>query len=317
MNVLVTGANGFVGTALCPKLMQHGLSVRGASRAILPVGFATEQVVMSTFDDASALQAAVEGVDVVIHLAARVHVMHDNVADPLEAFCKANVEGSLKLAQCAIAAGVKRFVFVSSIGVNGSQTFGNDTFNERSTPNPHDDYSRSKFLAEKALKKLCENSNIELVILRPPLVYGPNPKGNFNTLLNVVSNLLPLPLGSIKNKRNFIFLGNLVDAVVVCSTHPSAANQTFLISDDEPVSTPKFIQSLATALAKPSMLFPFPFTIIKLILTTLGKSHQFDKITQSLVIDSSKIRHQLGWQPPFTMEEGLKITADWFKNARK
>ena len=316
MKFLVTGANGFVGTALCGALMQRQIKVRAASRSQLAIDSATEQTIIDTFDNEHALQDAVKEIDVVVHLAARVHVMHDNAVDPLEAFCKTNVDGTLKLAQFAIAAGVKRFVYVSSIKVNGEAT-EYAAFNELTLVNPQDAYALSKHRAENALLALAKTSSMEVVIVRPPLVYGENVRANFLSLLKVVYRAYPLPLKAINNKRSMIYLGNLVDALITCATDPKAANQTFLVSDGDDVSTPEVITYLAEALNKPDRLWRASPNVLGFAAKIAGKYPAFQRLNQSLVIDSSKIQCTLNWVPPYTVKQGLQRTADWFIATQK
>ena len=249
--------------------------------------------------------------DVVIHLAARVHVMHDDVEDPLAAFRAVNLHGTVNLARQAAAAGVKRFVYVSSIKVNGECT-DVKPFTESDDPNPQDPYGVSKWEAEQALGKIGHETGMEMVIVRPPLVYGPGVKANFYSLLKLVSKALPLPLGSIHNRRSMIYVGNLVDALILCATHPAAAGRTYLVSDGEDVSTPQLVKEIAIAMKRPDRVFPFPLSIMRLAARMTGRSPAVDRLTQSLEIDNSKIRKELGWQPPYSMQQGLQKTADWF-----
>ena len=258
---------------------------------------------------------ALTGVDTVIHLAARVHVMLENAEDPLQEFRLVNTEGTARLAREAAKAGVKRFLFMSTIGVNGDNS-GNTPYTESSLPHPHNHYSISKYEAEQVLHQISSETGMEVVILRAPLVYGPGNPGNFLSLLRIISKGIPLPLSSIKNKRSLIYVGNLVDALATCTTHPAAAGQTYLVSDGEDVSTPELIRRTASALDVPARLFPMPPSLMHLAGKLTGKSAAVNRLTGSLTVDSSKIRQELGWKPPFTMEEGLKETAEWFKKHR-
>ncbi len=316
MRVLVTGANGFVGRVLCTALTQHGYVVRGAVRSsaastqasCVAVGEITEQTDWSV---------ALTDVDVVIHLAARAHVMRDTAVDPLAEFRRVNTAGTEHLARCAAASGVKRLVYVSSIKVNGEETHGGKKFSEADTPAPQDAYDVSKWEAEKALHRVAHEAGLGVVIVRPPLVYGPGVKANFYSLMRLVNKALPMPLASISNRRSMIYVGNLVDALIVCATNPAAVGQTYLVSDADDVSTPELVRRVAVAMKRPCRIFSFPICVIRLAAKLLGRSAAVDRLTQSLVVDSAKIRNELGWQPPFNMSQGLAITADWFFQSNK
>jgi nucleoside-diphosphate-sugar epimerase len=256
-------------------------------------------------------EGALAGVDTVIHLAARVHIMDDTAADPLTQFRKVNVEGTARLAREAAKAGVRRLVFISSIKVNGEET--GTPYTPDSPPNPADPYGISKWEAEQALLTIGAETGLEVVIVRPTLVYGPGVKANFLNMIKVVHRGIPLPFASISNKRSLIYVGNLVDALAVCATHPSAAGRTYLVSDGEDVSTPDLIRMTAAALGVPARLFPFPLSLMRLVGKITGKTAAVNRLTGSLTVDSSRIRSELGWKPPFTMREGLRETAKWFK----
>ena len=313
---LVTGINGFVGNCLNEKLAKNKFLVKGVIREG-NCRAATIQVpcLIDNIDSFTNWSECLAGVDIVIHLAARVHVMQDQAANPLQEFLEVNLDGTINLAKQAADAGVKRFVYVSSIKVNGEFTV-NKPFNEQDNPNPQDPYAVSKYQAEKGLFELAKTTGMEVVIIRPPLVYGAGVKANFLQLIGLVNRLFPLPLASVKNQRSMIYVGNLVDAIITCATHPKAANQLYLVSDNELVSTPQLIRQLARALGKRSLIFPFPIFMMKFLARFFGKSAAVDRLTQSLVIDSSKIRNELDWKPPYTMEQGLKATANWFKNKK-
>ena len=315
--ILVTGANGFVGRALCVEAIVRGMQVRGGVRhqCDLPAGI--ERLIVGEINENTNWQRALNGCDVLVHLAARVHVMRESAKNPLEEFRRVNVQGTEHLARSAVASGVKRFVYVSSIKVNGEETLGGKSYAERDMPMPQDAYGISKWEAEQALHRVAEETGLEVVIVRPPLVYGAGVKGNFAQLLSVLARGIPLPLASIKNHRDLIYVGNLVDALVACATHSNAAGQTYLVSDGEGVSTPDLIRNLASALGKSNLVFPFPMSVMRFCASLLGKSSAVDRLTQSLQIDSSKIRKELGWQPPYTMQQGLKATADWYLAERK
>ena len=315
LKILVTGANGFVGQALVNALEKHNIAYCGAVRRINK-NFNTNFIEVGDINDKTNWRGALKDVDVVIHLAARVHVMNELSANPLVAFNNVNVEGMQNLALQAAKEKVKRFVFVSSIKVNGEYT-EQLSFTESDLPNPQDPYAVSKWEAEKALRKIEKQTGMEIVILRPPLIYGAGVKANFASLLKLVDKKFPLPLANINNKRSLIYVNNFVDAIITCATHPNAAGQTYLVSDGEDVSMPQLIKKIAVALNKPSYLFSFPLSIMHFFAKFVGKSASVDRLTESLVIDSSKIRQELGWKPPFTMAEGLKITADWYRQSQK
>ena len=315
--ILVTGANGFVGRALCVEAIVRGMQVRGGVRhqCDLPAGI--ERLIVGEINENTNWQRALNGCDVLVHLAARVHVMRESAKNPLEEFRRVNVQGTEHLARSAVASGVKRFVYVSSIKVNGEETLGGKSYAERDMPTPHDAYGTSKWEAEQALHRVAEETGLEVVIVRPPLVYGAGVKGNFAQLLSVLARGIPLPLASIKNHRDLIYVGNLVDALVACATHSNAAGQTYLVSDGEGVSTPDLIRNLANALGKSNVVFPFPMSVMRFCAGLFDKSSALDRLTQSLQVDSSKISKELGWQPPYTMQQGLRATADWYLAERK
>lgn len=253
--------------------------------------------------------AALRDVEVVIHLAARVHVMHDNAADSLAEFRAVNTDGTEHLARSAAAAGVKRLVYVSSIKVNGEATFGDQRFTEADTPAPQDPYSMSKYAAEQALHRVAQETGLEIVIVRPPLVYGLGVKGNFAQMLRIVSKSMPLPSASVKNLRSFIYVENLVSALIACATHPAAVGQTYLVSDGEDISTPDLLRQLAIGMGVPSRLFPCPPFVLRLAGSLVGKSAQIERLLGSLQVDSGRIRRDLNWLPSHTLQQGLRATA--------
>ena len=312
-SMLVTGANGFVGRVLCAELGNRGYLVRAASRS--DVNLDTSGYEIAKIPDISAdtdWTDALFGVETVIHLAARVHVMHDDAANPLEEFRKMNVAGTEHLARAAAANGVKRLVYVSSIKVNGEVTRGKG-FTESDEPHPQDPYGISKCEAEQVLHHVAIETGLEVVIVRPPLVYGAGVKGNFVQMLKVLAKGIPLPLGSARNLRSLVYVGNLVDALMVCATHPAAAGQTYLVSDGEDISTPDLLRQLGAAMGHPARLLPSPPALLKLAGRLVGKSEQIDRLLGSLQVDSSKIRRELGWQSPYTLQQGLEATAEWYR----
>ena len=309
---LVTGANGFVGRHLCMTLKENEFNVSAVVRhPSLPI-VANECILVEDINSQINWSSILVEIDTVIHLAARVHVLDEQAQDPLEKFLEVNLHGTLNLAKQAVVAGVRRFVFVSSIGVNGAFTCTNNKFKEDSLSYPQNAYAVSKWEAEQALHRLAHETGLEVVILRPPLVYGANAPGNFAQMLRAVLHHFPLPLSSIHNQRDFIYVGNLVDALITCATNPTAAGKTYLVRDGECISTPDLIRHLAKALGKRCFVFPFPIFIMKLLAKLLGKSAAVDRLTQSLQIDDSKIRRELGWKPPFTLQQGLQATADGY-----
>lgn len=314
MNILVTGATGFVGHRLCTKLLAEGWSVRGTLLpdevlAALPPD--VEPALVEPLGPETPWQHALTGIDTVVHLAARVHVMDDRAADPLQIFREVNRNGTVQLAREAVAAGVKRLVFVSSIKVNGEESPA--PYHAASPFNPQDPYGISKMEAELGLRSIEAETGLEVVIVRPPLVYGPGVKANFLRMMQVVQRGFPLPLASISNRRSLIYVGNLADALAACATHPEAAGQSFPVSDGEDVSTPELLQLCAVALKAPLRLVPCPVTLLRLAGKVTGRMAAVERLTGSLTIDTSAIRHKLGWQPPYTLKQGLQNTAAWFK----
>jgi nucleoside-diphosphate-sugar epimerase len=252
---------------------------------------------------------AMNGVDSVVHLAARTHVMRDTAADPLAEYRRINVTGTQALAEAAQAAGVRRFIFLSSIKVNGEGTTLRP-YSETDAPCPEDAYGVSKREAELALSAAA--ADMETVVLRPPLLYGPGVKGNFLRLMRAIERGMPLPLGSIHNHRSLLYVGNLVDAIMLSLDHPAAAGKTYLVADDEGISTPGLVRAIAAAMHRPARLLPFPPPLLRFAGAITGKSAAVSRLLGSLQIDSSKIRRELGWQPRHTLKEGLRPTAEWY-----
>lgn len=313
MNVLVTGATGFVGRALCAHLGEHELVVREACRDMSQDNAAEhrDSVVVGNIGPDTDWHAALEGIDIVVHLAARVHVMQDTASDSLNEYRLANVEGTRRLALGAAEAGVRRFVFLSSVKVNGEST--SRPFIESDRPNPHDAYGISKWEAERALMQIGKDTGMECVILRPPLIYGPDVRANFLSLMRAVARGVPLPLGALENRRSLLYLGNLVDAIRVCLSHSAAAGQLFLLSDGEDVSTPELVRRLAAVLLVRSRLLSVPLPLLHLAGWLTGRAGSVERLTGSLQVDSSRIRAMLGWAPPFSLDQGLAETADWYR----
>ena len=313
-NCLVTGANGFIGSNLCKVLKSKKINVISVIRNTDLYIKRADCVLVDDINSSTDWSSALINIDVVFHTAARVHVMHDTASDPLLEFRCVNTAGTEHLARSAAANGVKRLVYVSSIKVNGEETFCGRSYSEQDIPAPLDPYGVSKWEAEQALHRVAKETGLEVVIVRPPLVYGAGVKGNFLRMIRVIERGIPLPFDSVHNQRDLVYLGNLVDALITCATHPAAAGQTYLVCDGESVSTPELIRNIAQALGKRIFLLPFPIFMMKFLARIVGKTAAVDRLTQSLVIDSSKIRQELDWTPPFTMTQGLKTTAEWFKN---
>ncbi len=313
-SVLNTGASGFVGLALCRRLAADGISVRAALRASQH-GLPAEQVIVPSIGPKADWGEALSSVETVVHLAAHVHVMKSGVVDERK-FHEVNVEGTRRLAESAAAAGVRRFVFMSTVKVHGERSHA-FPLTEKMPLAPADAYSRSKAEAEAELKQTGQAGGMEVVIIRPPLVYGPGVKAHFLQLLKIVQRGIPLPLGSIHNARSFIYLDNLVDAIVTCIQHPSAADETFLVSDGQDLSTADLVRLIASAMDKRTILLPIPQTLLRLGGKVLGKGDMVGKIMDSLQIDSSHIRKNLGWSPPHTAREGLRETVRWFLDQQK
>jgi nucleoside-diphosphate-sugar epimerase len=304
--LLITGATGFVGKAVCEQAVHHGLSVNGALRIRVEVPSCIEPFVVGEINGLTGWGNALRDVNVIVHLAARVHVMHDTEADPLTAFRAVNVDGTLNLARQAAVAGVKRFVFVSSVKVNGESTLPGRAFTEADAPNPKDAYGQSKHEAEQGLRQLSADTGMEVVIIRPPLVYGPGVKANFAALMRTVQRGWPLPLGAIHNHRSLVALDNLVDFIVTCITHPQAANQTFLVSDGQDLSTTELVRGMAQAAGVPARLLPVPVWALQAGASLLGKGDAVQRLCGNLQVDISKARSLLGWVPPVSVEEGLR-----------
>ena len=309
--VLVTGANGFVGQALCPLLADAGWIVRKVVRQAVR-GVRTGCVAVGDIGPGTDWRAALDGVDAVVHLAARAHIMQDTAPDPLAAYRAINCGGSENLARQAAQAGVKRLVYLSSIKVNGESTAAYP-FRADDTPHPQDPYGVSKWEAEQALQRVASDTGLEIVILRPPLIYGPGVKANFLRLMKLIERGLPLPLGMVDNRRSLLYLGNLADAVRICLSHPAAAGKTYLVSDGAPLSTAELVRHLAAALGKSATLLPVPPALLRLAGLLTGKRAEVARLLDSLEIDSSPIRRELGWQPPNTLEQGLAATAAWYR----
>lgn len=307
MTILVTGANGFVGSALCASLCKNGTAVRAAVRTLNTHSDGVGVVEVGNLSSKTDWTVALKGINQVVHLAARVHVMNDQSADPLEEFRKINVDATIHLAKQAAAAGVKRFIYLSTIKVNGESTELGRPFTAEHTPRPQDPYGVSKYEAERELRTIAEQTGMEVVIIRPPLVYGPGVKANFASMMQIIQRGVPLPLASVtSNRRSLVALDNLVDLIATCITHPAAANQTFLVSDDEDVSTAELLRRMGLALKRPAKLTYVPKLLLQIGVALLNKSEIYQRLCGSLQVDITKTKDLLNWRPPLSVDEGLR-----------
>ena len=305
--VLLTGASGFVGNAVLKAARLRSLKIRPVYRQIDSANEHPDATFVFGLNDGADWSQALQGVDVVIHAAARVHIMSEDAINPLAEYRRVNVEGTMSLARQAAAAGVRRFVFISSIKVNGETTAHGRPFTADDAPAPVDAYGISKAEAETQLKYLSQVTGMEVTIIRPPLIYGLGVKGNFANLINWVRIGVPLPLGGVThNRRSLIALDNLVDLILVCASHPKAANQTFLISDGEDLSTGELLKMIGIALRRPARLFSVPVGLISFITGLLGKEVVAQRLMGSLQVDIRKTCELLDWKPSVTVDEGLR-----------
>jgi nucleoside-diphosphate-sugar epimerase len=317
-DVLVTGANGFIGTVLCEALLTAGCRVRAVIQANTsvapPQSSQVSTIIVRDLADEPISAKTLTGVDTIIHLAARVHVTREDSPDPLTAFRRVNVRATEILARDAAQAGIRRLVFVSSIGVNGRGTVRGEVFTEADPPRPHNAYSVSKWEAERALGSISQETGMEVVVVRPPLVYGPRVRASFLRLLEMVHRGVPLP--ATRNQRSVLGVNNLVDFLMLSSWHPNAAGQIFLVRDSEMVSTSDLVRRLARAMGRPCRLVPFTETVLRAGAKLLGKERITDQYFGSLVLSLSNARERLGWVPPMTLEEGLNRTVRWYLGER-
>jgi nucleoside-diphosphate-sugar epimerase len=317
MKILLTGRTGFIGRSLYPELIKRNYKVicalgkkhrGGADQHLL----FERTFYFNTLNSHTDFTEVLENIDVVIHLAGRAHMPAKTDYEMHREFLDVNFHGTVNLAQQAAQKRVKRFVFISSISVNGKSTQPGRDFIEEDAEKPYNSYTISKLKAEQALRKIEEGTGMEVVIIRPPLVYGPEVKANFLKLLNLVHTGWPLPFSGIKNRRSFIAIDNLVDAIAHCAVHESAGGETFLVSDGQPLSTPQLIGKISTAMGVKSRLFNFPSPILKALLTLLKKKGIYDRLWGNLTVDSTKIRQHLNWQPRVTVDEGIQKTVQWY-----
>lgn len=305
-----------MGRSLCDELSRQGDKVLAAIRSESTQINDLEQVIVESIDRKTDWASALQNVDIVIHLAARVHVMDDVESDPLTEYRKVNTAGTLNLARQAVDAGVKRFVFISSIKVNGEHTNKGSKFSPDDDYIPMDPYGMSKYEAEQGLLTLAKETDMEVVIIRPPLVYGSGVRANFASMMKWINKGVPLPLGAVHNKRSLIALDNLVNFIIHCVDHPKAANEVFLISDGEDVSTTELLRKVANAFGEKAVLFPVPVSLMTMAAKLIGKADVANRLFSSLQVDSSKARDLLGWEPVVTMDEQLKKTADAYLNEK-
>lgn len=311
MRLLISGAGGLVGSASMSRFAgRPNIEVTGIFRSPPSRSDASNCGVLIGNLDPDQDWSGIPEPDVLIHTAARVHVMKDAASDPLAEYRRVNVGGTLNLARQAAAAGLRRFIFISTLKVNGESTEGDRSFSADDAPAPSDPYSMSKWEAERGLGELASRTGMEVVVIRPPLVYGPGVKGNFRRMAHWLESGMPLPLGSIRNKRSMIYLGNLVDLIATCIDHPAAGNQTFLASDGEDLSTPDLLRRMGAALGKPARLVSVPAWLLKAGASAVGETEAIQRLCESLRADITKTRRMLDWNPAASVDEGLRITAE-------
>jgi len=307
MHVLITGATGFIGSSLVNTLLSYDYKITVLVRKNLSyLSSRINQQVCNIFETDTLSQFDFSDVDCIIHLAARVHVMREYSFDSLTEYRMFNRDVSIDLARVASNKGVGRFIYISSIKVNGELTPLGQPFAADDVVAPEDAYGISKWEAEQGINKIAVEAGMEVVIVRPPLVYGPNVKGNFATMINLVERGFPLPLGAIHNQRSLVALDNLIDLIITCIDHPAAANQVFLAGDGQDLSTTELLRGIAKAAGKPSKLIPIPSFLLMLAASLFGKKAVAQRLLGSLQVDISKARELLGWEPPISVEEGLR-----------
>lgn len=303
----MTGATGFVGQALCQSLIARGWRVRRVARK----GVAATDFVIPDIGPDTDWHGAVEDIDCIVHLAARTHVTDENSQSAMDAYMRINVAGTVGLANAAASRGVRHFIFLSSIKVNGEHTTDRP-YSEVDSPQPQDAYGISKHKAEQALRQVAKETGLHVTVLRPPLVYGPAVKANFLRLMQLSARRVPLPFASISNRRSLIYLGNLVDAITACLENSAAKGKTYLVSDNESVATPELIRLASKALGVEPRLFRFPTSLLAFGATLIGRHSDWSRLAGSLQVDNSRIREELGWRPPYSMTQGLIETAQWY-----
>ncbi len=315
--IFLTGATGFVGQQLSQYLDEHNFQLKILCRTPSASSSKNTEIVKVELENIDSWSQYLDGCSVIIHLAARVHVMNDTSKNPLEDFRKVNTHATLNLASQAAEAGVKRFIFLSSIKVSGEETQLNRPFKSSHKPKPVDPYAISKYEAEEGLKNLSEQTGMEVVIIRPPLIYGPGVKANFLSMIKWLSKGLPLPFGAINNKRSMVGLTNLLDLIITCINHPKAANQTFLVSDDRDISTTELLVLIGNALNKKTRLLAIPGKYIYLFASSIGKKSLAHRLCGSLQVDIEHTKKTLNWKPPVTMESELVKTIEKFRKVQK
>ncbi|MBU3604092.1 SDR family oxidoreductase [Polynucleobacter sp. AP-Kaivos-20-H2] len=319
--ILVTGASGFVGSRLLASqdALAQNIQFRAITRGPLENPLSNvEQFLVSDISEKSDWTKALLGVDTIVHLAARVHVMEDRASNPLEKYRKANVISTLNLARQAANAGVKRFIFLSSIKVNGEKTNLGEPFTEHSIPKPEDPYGVSKLEAEEGVREICNATGMEYVLIRPPLIYGPGVKANYQKLMRLVQKRLPLPLGGIVNQRSMLALDNLIDFILLVARHPKAANQLFLLSDSQAYSTPHLIERMSKCMGyTSSRLISIPAQILRIAGLCLGQKAAVDRLTESLEVSTRKAHQLLNWNPPLNVEQAIQITVNDFLSSQE
>lgn len=316
MKILVTGLNGFVGLPLSWHLIIAGYQVVGGVRSPDSLGAVNPHIQLKAIGDIDEItdwQDCLSGVECVVHLANRAHVMNEQSSNPLALYRKVNTEGTLNLARQAAAAGVKRFIFISSVKVNGESTLPGKPFRADDVSIPLDHYGLSKYEAELGLKKISQETGLEVVIIRPPLIYGPGVKANFLKMMRWVERGIPLPLGSIQNQRSLLGIDNLIDFIEVCLTHPRAAGKTFLVSDDHDLSTTELLKGIARSMGQSSKLVAIPQRILEGVLGILGQRRIAERLCGSLQLDIQPTKDQLGWRPPYSVEDQLIKTSQAYQ----
>lgn len=306
LRLFVTGSSGFVGHQLVEQANALGWSVIRHRRRALNDALATD--IVCDINKNTDWMSVLGNVDCIVHCAARVHQMKDNEPDSQRAYDTVNIDGTINLARQAVKAGVKRFIFISSIKVNGESTECGRLFTSDVKSEPDDLYGRSKYWAEKELKELSNKTGLELIIIRPPLVYGPSVKANFLSMMHLVKKKIPLPLGALKNRRSFVFIDNLIDLICLCCSHSKAPGHVFLVSDDYDVSIADLLKSIAKAMNTRSYLIPVPEFMLRFVLVMVGKRQVAERICSSLQLDISQTKEVLGWTPPYSFDEGIDKT---------
>lgn len=320
MHVLLTGSSGFVGGEVLKELQKRNdikiqpvFRIEPSQAVMKEMGHCIRPVIIPSITDNTNWSAHLNSVDVVVHAAARVHFMQENAPNVLDQYRAVNVKGTMNLARQAAESGVRRFIFISTVKVGGEETSNNNSFLPIQTLAPLEPYALSKWEAEQELIELSNKTAMEVVIIRPVLVYGPGVKANFLSMVKWVNSGVPLPLGAISNKRSLVSLGNLVDFIIICLHHPAAANEIFLVSDGEDLSTTELLKRVAKALGVPSRLLPVPAGLLKFVAYILGKKHIAQRLCGSLQVDISKNKELLGWQPPLSIDDALQQMAQYFK----